>query len=161
MFPRLDFRRERGRPSSARESQAERLFVCESDGMGRSGGRFQSLPHPVGIDVSEDEASWLELVIEKLERLEHWTAPGWRRDAAAGIDAIRTRFLAAPKANDSCRVVRLTEVDAQLLDLVAMELVAEENPRALERGGVTWQTHAANDLADLAARVRVAQLRDE
>lgn len=101
-------------------------------------------------------------MIDKLEGLEDWTAPGWRREAAAGIDAIRTRFLAAaPKANDSCRVVRLTEVDAQLLDLVAMELVAEENPRALERGGVTWQTHAANDLADLAARVRVAHLRDE
>ena len=57
--------------------------------------------------------------------------------------------------------IQLDETDPSLLDQVALELVAEENPCALEQASMTWQTLAADRLADLAVRARMAQKRSD
>jgi hypothetical protein len=124
--------------------------------MGRSGqkdcGRRNPTCQRVAIDA--DEQSWFRPAAEKLRHLDGADLT-WRTEAAGWLDKLAATWerSATLDGTEDC-VVSMTIADGNLLAQVALELIAEENPRALERASVTWQTLAADDLTALSSRVR-------
>lgn len=94
-----------------------------------------------GCDVGAVE--WFPRVAEELELVEAGEQ-SWRSDAAK-----RLRLIAAD-------ALMLTPTDGETLAVIALELAAEEDQAALDQGLVTWRTLAANELSELAERLRDA-----
>jgi hypothetical protein len=123
---------------------------------GSSGCENEGLEQRSQFALSADEAGWIALSAEKLRRLDGAPGRSWRSDAAARLEEIVAEWetSSAPAGKGGRRAIGLADGDASLFDQVAFELVAEENPRALEQGSTTWQTVAGDELAALAIRAR-------
>jgi hypothetical protein len=110
------------------------------------------------LPLTADEQSWLPMAARKLRRLDGAPGRSWRTVAASRLEEIAADWERQAEGSPcGSYVIKLVETDPSLFDQVAFELVAEENPRALEQGSMTWQTLAADRLADLAVRARTAQ----
>jgi hypothetical protein len=97
-------------------------------------GAVTGRPHSQAVD-------WFPRVVEELEILETGERT-WRSDAAERLRAV---------VGDGAP---LTAADGNILAVIALELVAEEDEGALNRGLITWRSLAANELADLANALR-------
>lgn len=97
------------------------------------------------MSITTDHATaavdWFPRVAAELELLDGGAAT-WRQPAAE-----RLRAVAAGGAD-------VTPDVADLLALVAAELLGEEDEGALDRGLVTWRTLAADEIARLASALR-------
>jgi hypothetical protein len=100
----------------------------------RKGGRLlTTLDRPPAFD-------WFSRVAEELELLDTGMK-SWRTRAA-----VRLRTIAADNSE-------MEREDAELLALIAAELLGEEDEGALDLGLVTWRTLAADEIRALGAKL--------